>query len=74
VENRTVGPDNRDTEHGLVAALHATGPLDELADPLQTFGQFVGSWWIDWYGSAAADEPDAVGELHFGWVLGGRAI
>jgi hypothetical protein len=58
----------------LAARLHATGPADELADQLDTFGQFVGSWRIDWCGSAEAHEPDAVGELHFGWVLDGRAV
>ena len=37
---------------------------------LGTFGQFIGSWDLDWYIEGAR----AKGELHFGWVLGGRAI
>jgi hypothetical protein len=35
-----------------------------------TFGRFIGSWDIQW---RASDET-AAGELHFGWVLGGRAV
>jgi len=67
-------PRNLKTGQDLAAVLHAAGPAEELADELETFGQFIGSWRIDWYGSATAQEPDAVGELHFGWVLGGRAV
>jgi hypothetical protein len=67
-------PRNLKTGEGLAAVLHAPGPAAELVGELETFGQFVGSWRIDWYGSATAQEADAVGELHFGWVLGGRAV
>jgi hypothetical protein len=39
------------------------------------FGRFVGSWDLHWKGLNADGDPDeADGELHFGWVLGGRAI
>lgn len=69
-----VEADHLHTGDGLAAMLHATGPVAGLARELETFGQFAGSWHIDWYGSADAEKPDAVGELHFGWVLGGRAI
>jgi hypothetical protein len=37
-----------------------------------TFGRFVGSWDLVWHG--LSDGAQAVGELHFGWVLGGRAV
>lgn len=70
----TTNPGNLHNSDGLAAALHDTGPADELASELETFGRFVGSWHIDCYGSASAEQPDAIGELHFGWVLGGRAV
>lgn len=61
-------------QSGLAQALHVGGPIPELAEELQTFGRFVGSWHVDWYGSADRAAPEASGELHFGWVLGGRAV
>jgi len=39
---------------------------------MRTFGRFIGSWDLEWRG--VPDGPTAVGELHFGWVLGGRAV
>ncbi|HEY2636498.1 MAG TPA: hypothetical protein VGI54_03845, partial [Solirubrobacteraceae bacterium] len=59
----------------LIEALHAPGPDPERAEHLDLFGRFVGSWRLDWSGRDAAGRPaQAVGELHFGWVLGGRAV
>ena len=60
---------------GLVEALHVQAPVDGLADKLMTFGQFVGSWSLE----CTRTEPNGhkvqmTGELHFGWVLGGRAV
>jgi hypothetical protein len=63
------------TGHGLVDALHVDGPAGEHADELNLFGQFVGSWSLQWTGTGAGGEPASqTGELHFGWVLGGRAV
>jgi hypothetical protein len=60
---------------GLVEALHVDGPAGPNAEHLQLFGQFIGSWDLDWWGLAADGERrTARGELHFGWVLGGRAV
>ncbi len=57
---------------GLITALHVDGPTGEHADKLMLFGRFVGSWTLHWTGD---DQPGtATGELHFGWVLGGRAV
>jgi len=56
---------------GLVEALHADGPAGPHADELMLFGRFVGSWRLEW---SDADGATATGELHFGWVLGGRAV
>jgi hypothetical protein len=59
----------------LADALHASGPAGRSREELQLFGQFIGSWDIAWSGRDAADAPaTARGELHVGWVLGGRAI
>ena len=55
----------------LVDALRADGPAGPYADKLMLFGRFVGSWDLEWRGSGSAH---ARGELHFGWVLGGRAV
>ena len=60
---------------GLASVLHASGPLDSRAEALSLFGQFVGSWHLDWSGTTAAGEAaSATGELHIGYVLGGRAV
>ena len=59
----------------LAEALHGAGPAGPDAARLQLFGQFVGSWDIAWSGLDARGETQtAHGELHFGWVLGGRAV
>jgi hypothetical protein len=56
-------------------ALPAGGPAPEHADKLMLFGQFVGSWRLYWTGTGADGQPVTMtGELHFGWVLGGRAV
>ena len=50
-------------------------PLPELAEKLQLFGQFVGSWdaeVINYKSDGTAQTVEA--EWHFGWVLEGRAI
>jgi len=57
---------------GFIAALHVDGPTGEHADKLMLFGRFVGTWDVHWIDG---DQPGtATGELHFGWVLGGRAV
>jgi hypothetical protein len=62
---------------GLIEALHDTGPAGKHADKLMLFGQFVGSWNLDWTGNGTGTDDrrpaTMTGELHFGWVLGGRA-
>ena len=59
----------------LSEALHVGGASGPHAEELQLFGQFIGSWDIEWSGvDAAGRTQTAHGELHFGWVLGGRAV
>jgi hypothetical protein len=62
-------------DHGLAEALHVPRPAAEHNDKLMLFGQFIGSWSIDWSGLDNDGNPARTkGELHFGWVLGGRAV
>lgn len=62
----------RGSDPALLSALHATGPAPGEAGVLNTFGRFVGSWQLRWH--HLSENLDALGELHFGWVLGGRAV
>lgn len=63
------------TEAENIEGLMASGPASDLADKLDLYGQFVGSWELDWKGPGADGKPLEVrGEWHFGWVLDGRAI
>jgi len=56
-------------------ALHVDGPAGPDAERLHLYGQFVGSCDITWAGIGPDGRPvTASGELHFGWVLGGRAV
>jgi hypothetical protein len=56
--------------------LGATGPVPQLERKLQLFGQFVGDWDIFSGRSETASSTPRVriGEVHFGWILGGTAI
>lgn len=67
--------DARFAADGLVEALHATGPAPGREQELMLFGRFVGSWDVAWAGTDESGRPaSSRGELHFGWVLGGRAV
>jgi hypothetical protein len=60
---------------GLIPALHADGPAPDRAGELQLYGRFIGDWDAD----IVAYTPDGgrhqgQGEIHFGWILEGRAI
>jgi hypothetical protein len=59
----------------LPGILHASGPDPERAKALELYGRFVG----DWDSQVIAHGPNGAryespGEIHFGWVLEGRAI
>jgi hypothetical protein len=56
-------------------ALLGEGPAPELADKLALYGQFAGSWSME--ARIRRDDGSQLtgsGEIHFGWVLGGRAV
>ena len=59
----------------LNEALHALRAYEPLAEPLRLFGQFVGSWDLEWHGLDGSGSNIVVkGELHVGWILDGRAV
>lgn len=63
------------SDNGLIEALHVQKVAEGLADKLMTFGQFVGSWNLDCTRTEGeGHKVHMIGELHFGWVLGGRAV
>jgi len=60
----------------VIRGLLADGPDPEMREKLMLFGQFVGDWDIL---EARYPQPDGTeikrrGEIHFGWILDGRAI
>ena len=61
---------------GSIKGLLSDGPYAEFKDKLMLFGQFVGDWDIV---SVRSPSPSGVafkagGEVHFGWILEGRAV
>jgi hypothetical protein len=62
-------------QSGFMTALHSAGPADDRAKHLELYGWLIGDWVMD----AAVHMDDGTthkgsGEIHFGWVLQGRAI
>jgi hypothetical protein len=61
---------------GSIEGLSSDGPYPEFKDKLMLFGQFVGDWDIV---DVRSPSPSGVafkagGEVHFGWILEGRAV
>jgi hypothetical protein len=66
-------PGNRYSSFDTV--LHADGPASDRAEKLALYGQFIGDWDAD----IVTYTPDGIhhkgtGEIHFWWILQGRAI
>ena len=53
--------ENKNESNTAIRRLNAKGASGELKDKLMLFGQFVGDW------------ENSIGEVHWGWILGGRA-
>jgi hypothetical protein len=59
----------------LIAVLHADGPAADHREALDLYGRFVGDWQAEIVTHAPGGARHAgEGEIHFGWVLEGRAI
>src|SRR5215471_3845039 len=71
----SVGAGKSAKSSAFISVLHSDGPALELADELKLYGQFVGDWNMDIvaYEPGGSRHPGQ-GEIHFGWVLEGRAI
>ena len=59
----------------FIDALISAGPAPDRAESLKLYGQLIGRWTMD----AVVHRDDGsrhqgTGEIHFGWVLEGRAI
>jgi hypothetical protein len=59
-----------------IKGLEASGPDAKLKDKLMLFGQFIGDWDIieARYPQPDGSEIKSQGEIHFGWILDGKAI
>jgi len=53
--------------------LAADGPAEDFGDKLRLFGQFIGSWDIVEH-RAPLNRLHPKGEVHFNWILDGRAV
>jgi len=59
----------------FLEALHSDAPAPDRAQEMSLYGQFIGSWNV----KVIDRDPDGschegIGEVHFGWVLEGRAV
>jgi hypothetical protein len=70
-----LGTMNDVTQSGFMRALHSAGPAADRAKGLELYGRFIGDWTM----TTVTYRDDGsihngTGEIHFGWVLEGRAI
>jgi hypothetical protein len=74
--SQTKGAMNMDARFSdFAAVLHANAPNPEHAGALQLYGRFVGDWDSQIIAhSLQGARHHAQGEIHFGWILEGRAI
>ncbi|HVY98626.1 MAG TPA: hypothetical protein VHA35_03935 [Dongiaceae bacterium] len=59
----------------FIEALHSAGPAPDRADKMGLYGWLIGAWEMDVHVPMAnGARYEGKGEIHFGWVLEGRAI
>jgi hypothetical protein len=59
----------------FIDALHTAGPAPDRADKMGLYGWLIGRWEMDAVVVGTdGTKYNARGEIHFGWVLEGRAI
>jgi hypothetical protein len=56
------------------AALGAPGPHPSLGAHAETYGPLIGSWAGEFHDHASPEMPVGAVEIHFAWVLEGRAV
>lgn len=63
-------------DNPIMTLLAADGPHPDLGDKAALYGRFIGSWDMTnhQYDERREEWFDSRGEVHFGWVLGGRAV
>ena len=68
--------ENKNESNTAIRRLNAKCASDDLKDKLMLFGQFVGDWDIVECRNLKEDGSweNSKGEVHWGWILGGRAI
>ncbi|HEX5508855.1 MAG TPA: hypothetical protein VFX37_10165 [Pseudolabrys sp.] len=60
---------------GLATVLHAAGPAPDRVEKLDLYAWLIGDWDAEITTYSADGAPHhGEGEIHFGWVLEGRAI
>jgi hypothetical protein len=62
------------TSPSLIAALHTNEPAADRADKMNLYGWLLGRWEMDTVVYDDDKPQTGRGDIHFGWVLGGRAI
>jgi len=63
------------TSNTLISVLHAEVPAPDRAEKLHLYGRFIGDWDTKIIAHAAdGARHEGSGEIHFGWILEGRAI
>jgi len=66
----------RGEKSGLVSVLAAVGRSTEIPEADDAYGWLIGSWELEvlWYAGVDVADRHIKGEVHFGWVLEGRAV
>ena len=60
--------------HSFAQALLSDGPSTDLSGKMSLYGQFIGDWTMDGTVHLGHTTHRGSGEIHFAWVLQGRAI
>jgi hypothetical protein len=63
------------TKASFIDALHSSGPASDRAEAMRLYGWLIGDWEMDAVMHLEdGSRHEGRGEIHFGWVLEGRAI
>ena len=66
----------RGEKSGVLSVLAAVGRSTEIPEADDVYGWLIGSWALEvlWYAAVEVADRHIRGEVHFGWVLEGRAV